>query len=74
VIVYVLNQSSSHWLLSNALQFAITMCLKLREEIKNPFAPINLISDDFKIAFELFLFTSNIRREVCGVLDYFLSF
>jgi hypothetical protein len=22
----------------------------------------------------LFLFTSNIRREVCGVLDYFLSF
>ncbi len=48
------------------------MCLKLQEEIRNLFAPINLIGDDSKIAFELFLFTSNIRREVCGVLDYFL--
>jgi hypothetical protein len=50
------------------------MWLKLREEIKNSFAPINLIGDDFKIVFKLFLFTSNIKREVCGVLDYFLSF
>jgi len=50
------------------------MCLKHKEEIKNPFALINFIGDDFKIAFELFLFTSNIRREVCGVLDYFFSF
>ncbi len=74
MIIYVLNQSNSHWLLSSALQFAITMCLKLGEEITNPFAPINLTSDDSKITFEFFLFTSNIRREVCGVLDYFLSF
>jgi hypothetical protein len=74
VIVFVLNQSSNNWLLSNALQFAITMCLKFREKIKNPFAPINLIGDDFKLFFELFLFTSNIRRGVCGVLDYFLFF
>jgi hypothetical protein len=50
------------------------MCLKLKEELRNPFAPVNLIGDDFKIVFELFLFTSNIRREVCGVLDYFLCF
>jgi hypothetical protein len=50
------------------------MCLKLREEIRNPFALVNLISDDSRITFELFLFTSNTRREVCGVLDYFLSF
>jgi hypothetical protein len=47
------------------------MCLKLKEEITNPFAPINLINDDFGIAFELSLFTSNIKREVCGVLDFF---
>jgi hypothetical protein len=33
-----------------------------------------LIDDDFRIAFELSLFASNIRREVCGVLDFFLSF
>jgi hypothetical protein len=57
----------------NALQFAITMCLKLGKEIKNPFALVNSISDDSRITFELFLFTSNIRKEVCGVLDYFLS-
>jgi hypothetical protein len=50
------------------------MYLKCREEIINPFAPISLINDDFGITFELFLLASNIRREVCGVLDSFLSF
>jgi hypothetical protein len=34
----VLNQSSSHSLLSYALQSTITMCLKCREEIINPHA------------------------------------
>ncbi len=33
-----------------------------------------LIAYDFKIVFELSLFAFNIRREVCGVLNYFLSF
>jgi len=47
---------------------------KLREEIINPSAPVNLIDDDFRIAFEWSLFASNIKREVCGVLDSFLSF
>ncbi len=74
MIVYVLNQSSGHWLLFNALQSTITMSLKLKEEIKNPFALVNLIGDGSRITFELFLFTSNIKMEVCGVLDYFLSF
>jgi hypothetical protein len=74
VIACVLNQSRRHWLLVNALQSTITMCLKFREEITNPSAPINLIDDEFGIAFELSLFTSNIRREICGVLDYFFSF
>jgi hypothetical protein len=74
VIVYVLNQSSSHWLLSNALQSTIVMCLKLGEEIRNPFALVNLIGDDSRITFKLFLFTSNSRGEICGVLDYFFFF
>jgi hypothetical protein len=39
-----------------------------------PFAPVSLIDDDFGITFELSLFTSNIRREVCGVYDSFLYF
>jgi hypothetical protein len=51
------------------------MCLKLGEETRNSFAPIDLIGYDFKIVFEFVLrFTSNIRREVCGILDYFFSF
>jgi hypothetical protein len=45
------------------------MCLKLKEEITNPYAPISLIDDDFGIALELFLFASKIKRELCGVLD-----
>jgi hypothetical protein len=32
------------------------------------------MDDDSTIIFELFLFTYNIKREVCGVLDSFLSF
>jgi hypothetical protein len=50
------------------------VCLKLREEIINPSALVSLIDDDFGIAFELFLFVSNIKRKVCGVSDFFLSF
>ncbi len=57
------------WLFSNALQSAIIMCLKLREEITSPYALDNLIDNDFEIIFELSLFASNIKREVCGVLN-----
>ncbi len=60
------------WLFSNALQLAIIMCLKFREKIKSPYALVSLINDDFGIVFELFLFVSNIKREVCDVLDSFL--
>jgi hypothetical protein len=48
------------------------MCLKFKEEIINPYALANLVNDDFGIVFELSLFASNIKREVCGVLDFFL--
>jgi hypothetical protein len=71
VTTCVLKQSKSHWLLYDALQFAITMCLKLKEEIINPSALVNLIDDGFGIAFELSLFASNMKREVCGILDFF---
>jgi hypothetical protein len=39
VTICVLNQSSSHWLFFDALQFTIIMCLKFMEEITNPFCP-----------------------------------
>jgi hypothetical protein len=74
VTTCVLNQFKSRWLFSKALQSAITMCLKFRGKITNPIALVNLIDDDFWITFELFLFTFNIKRKVCRVLDSFLSF
>jgi hypothetical protein len=55
----------------DALQFAITMCLELMEKIANLFSLVNLIDDDSGIVFDLVLFTS-IKREVCGVLDFFI--
>ncbi len=65
-----LNKSSSHWLLFDALQYAITMCLKCREGITNVPPQVNLIDDDFEIAFELALFVRNIK-EVCGLKKLF---
>jgi hypothetical protein len=50
------------------------LCLKLTEKIPNTYALINSMNDDFGIVFQLFFFISNIKMEVCGVLDSFLSF
>lgn len=56
------------------MQFAITLCLKCREEVTNPFAQVSLIDHDFRIDFELFLFTTNIKKEICSVLESFFPF
>jgi hypothetical protein len=48
------------------------MCLKCREKVTNPLAQINLIENDYGIAFELFLFAINIKRKVYGVFESFL--
>jgi hypothetical protein len=54
------------------------MCLKCKEEVRNSFAPINLIDDDLGIAFvcvRVFFFCYQfIQKEFCGVLESFLSF
>jgi hypothetical protein len=50
------------------------MCLKFGEEITSPSTLVNLIDDDYEIASKLYLFASNIRREVCCVLDFFSFF
>jgi hypothetical protein len=49
------------------------MCLKCKE-VTNPLAQVNLIDDDCKIAFELFLFVTNIKKEICDVLVSSISF
>ncbi len=70
----VLNRSRGHWLLFDALNVIITMSLKLKEEYKISLNLLDLIDDDSIVAQELWLLASNIKREVCGVLDGFLSF
>ncbi len=74
VSMCVLNQSHGHWLLSDALHFAISMSLRIKEE--NQILPSfkTLMDDDSIAANELALMASNIRKEVCGVLDFSLSF
>jgi hypothetical protein len=67
-----LNQFNSHWLLFDALQSTITICLKCKELVTNPLAQVNLIDDEFWITFELSLFVTNIKREIWGVLESFL--
>ncbi len=34
----------------------------------------NLMDDDMVVALELFMFASNIRKQICDVLNDFLSF
>jgi hypothetical protein len=48
--------------------------LKFKEE--NEIVPSfdNLIKDDLVVIDELVVLTSNIKTEICGVLDSFLSF
>jgi hypothetical protein len=48
--------------------------VKCREKVTNPLAQTNLIDDDYGIVFELYLFVTNIKREVYDVLESFLSF
>jgi hypothetical protein len=60
-------------LLSDALNFAISMSLKFKDEIV--FTTFNnLMKEDGNVVYELSCLASNIKKEVMGVLDSFLSF
>jgi hypothetical protein len=60
-------------LLSDALNFAISMGLKFRNEID--YATFdNLMEEDGNVAYELSCLASNIKKEVIEVLDYLISF
>jgi hypothetical protein len=50
------------------------MSLKLREKPKNAQSLQTLMEEDFGVTLELICLASNIRKEVCEVLDIFLSF
>ncbi len=73
VTTYVLNQLHGHWLLTDALHFAISLSLKLKED--NELMPFeSLMEDEFGVYDELILLTFNIKNEAWGVLNYLLSF
>jgi hypothetical protein len=74
VTAYVLNQSRKHQLLSDAFHSAISISLKLREEPKNASFFKTLMEEDSGVALEFICLASNIRKEVCGVFDSFISF
>jgi hypothetical protein len=70
VIVCVLNQSSGHWLLYDALNFFITWSLKMKEKtrIQTSFDPL---MDDGRVTLELYLLASN-KKWLLGFLIFFL--
>ncbi len=73
VITCVLNQSKGHWLLSDAFHSTIFISLKLKE-LENAPSFKTLMEEDSNVALELICLVSNIRKEVCRVLNNFLLF
>jgi ABC-type sulfate transport system permease subunit len=63
VTTYALNQSHNHWLLSDALHFAIPASLKFREKFEIPLVLDNMMDDDIIIAIHLTLLVSNIKKK-----------
>jgi hypothetical protein len=59
-------------LLSDALNFTISMNLKFRDEIDSTTFD-NLMEEDGNVTYELSCLASNIKKEVIQVLDSFLS-
>jgi hypothetical protein len=64
VTTCVLNQSSGHWLLYDALNFFITWSLKMKdqERIQTVFDPL---MDDGRVTLKLYLLASNIKKRGC---------
>ncbi len=74
VFVCVLSQFKGHSLQTNALNFDISMSLKLRDEIEIATFFDNLMKKDTNVVIELTCLTSNIKKEVCVSSDFFSSF
>jgi hypothetical protein len=74
IIGCVLNQSNDHWLLNDTSNFATLISLMKREKIKISSTANNFMNNNSKVAFELSLLVSNIKKKKCGMLKSFLSF
>jgi hypothetical protein len=69
----ILNQSRGHWLLSDALNYAISISLKFKDEIYSTTFD-NLMEKAGNVVYELSCLASNIKIIIVQVLDFFLSF
>ncbi len=74
IIAYVKDEGSNLNTMTIALKFVVKYEIFGLDESFQGVAISSSILRHFGIAFELSLFTSNIRREVCGVWDSFLFF
>jgi hypothetical protein len=72
VFACILNQSKGHWFLCDVLNSVILMSLKFKDEIESTTFN-NLMEEDANVVFELSCLASNIKKEVVGVLDSFVS-
>jgi hypothetical protein len=61
-------------LLSDVLNFIVSICLKLKDEIRISISFDNFMEEKSIVVIELSCFALNIKKEVCDALDYFLSF
>ncbi len=63
MFTYILIQSKGHWLLNDALNFAISMSLKF--EYESDYVTFdNLMEEDRNVVYELSCLASNIKEEV----------
>lgn len=61
-------------MLSDALNFAMPMSLKFKDEIEIIISFDGLMEEDASVVLELTCLISNIKKEVARVLNYFPSF
>jgi hypothetical protein len=71
--VFSINPKVIGCQLSDALNFNISICLKLKEET-NLVSFDNFMENEFIIVLELIFLDSNIKNNNCGVLDFFFFF
>ncbi len=67
----IVNKSKGHWLLNQALNYAISMNLKFKDEIDS-ITFENLMEEDGNVIYELSCWAFNIKK-VVQVSDFFSS-
>jgi hypothetical protein len=63
-----------HWLFFDALHAKIIMALKLNKKYGMTPSMTNLMEDDIVVGLELSMLIFNIRKQLCDVLNGFISF